>query len=229
MNIALILAGGSGTRMGINIPKQLLLLEGKPIVFHSLEAFNSHPLIDAIFVVCSSELVSTFQSFIVDFTKLKGIVIGGATRKSSCFNGLLEIKKHFEDDDIVLIHDAARPLISETIITNNIIAVKQFNACTTVIPVTDTILHSSDGKQIDSVLDRNCLYQAQTPQSFRLSLILSAHEGSSDDITDDTSLILAKNIPVEYVLGNKKNMKLTTIDDINMLTAFITKPPQKSD
>lgn len=221
MNIALILAGGYGTRMGIDIPKQLLLLKDKPVVCHSLQAFNSHPLIDAIFVVCSNEQVSSFKTFMADYSKLKGIAVGGTTRQRSALNGLLEIKKYYNNDDIVLIHDAARPLISEDIITNNITAVQMYNACTTVIPVTDTVLHSSNGEHIDYVADRAGLYQAQTPQSFRLGLILSAHIESCDEATDDTSLLLKQNIPVKYVLGDKKNMKLTTYDDIKLLSAFM--------
>lgn len=224
MNIALILAGGSGTRMGAKLPKQLLLLNDKPVLAYSLEAFQQNENIDAIFVVGSKDIVSSLNEFFDEsfgFTKLQPIILGGETRKDSSINGLREIAKHYANDDIVLIHDAARPLISQKIINENIACVKEFNACSTVIPATDTILISQDNKDITSVADRSTVYLAQTPQSFKLSLILSAFENAPETATDDTSILLENNIPVKLVLGDKCNIKLTTPEDFTVIKAYL--------
>ena len=224
MNIALILAGGSGTRMSSKTPKQLLSLNGKPVITYSLEAFQKNKDIDAIYVVCSKNIIDSLNIFFdksFGFTKLQPLVLGGETRKDSSFNGLKQISANHSPNDIILIHDAARPLVSQEIIDANIQCAKDSNACATVIPATDTVLVSTDGKNIVDVADRSTMYLAQTPQTFKLSVVLSAFENSTVTATDDTSIVLNDDVPVKLILGNKRNIKLTTHDDFIIVKAYI--------
>lgn len=234
MNIALILAGGQGARMGSDVPKQFLPLYGKPVIMYSMTAFQNHPMIDEIYIVCQSDWVDRMNVLFnseYGLTKLKKIIAGGETRKQSSYNGLVEIERCHSQDDVILIHDSARPLITERIITDNITSVLSHDASATVIPSTDTILMSLDGEMVLSGPPRSTLFSAQTPQSFKLGLILSAHrsfdiltlgtENSQMEITDDAGLLLNQDIPVKLVLGDKKNIKITTQEDIAIVSSYL--------
>lgn len=224
MNVALILAGGTGNRMGSDCPKQLMPLCDMPVICHSLNTFQQHDSIDAIFVVCNKNSAKDYDFLYTaqySFTKLQPLVCGGDTRKQSSNRGLLSIKSKFGADCIVLIHDAARPFVSDKIISDNIDMCKQFGACTTAIPATDTLLISHDGSTFDGVSDRNLHYFAQTPQTFKLAAILSAHQNSHNNATDDTTLLLEKGMPVHIVMGSKQNIKLTTPDDFALAKSFL--------
>lgn len=225
-NIALVLAGGSGVRMGNDTPKQFLPLNGKPVILYSLLAFQNHPHIDSIFIVGPKnylDKLSELKQPTYGLTKLKGVICGGESRKQSSFNGLVEIEKIAHKTDIVLIHDAARPLVSEKIISDNIIAAQQHGACATVIPVTDTIMVATETKTVSQIPPRNMLYAAQTPQSFQLNVILSAHRSLIDfkEVTDDAGLLVHKQIPVVLVDGDRKNIKLTTAEDLDLIKSYM--------
>lgn len=211
MNIAIILSGGRGTRMGCTTPKQQLLLCSKPVLLHSLETFENHPQIDAIYVVGDCTPMP-------EITKLRAIVVGGNSRSESSLCGLNEVARDFSGDDIVLIHDAARPLVSEKIITYCIQSAIKYGAATTALPITDTIL-VANGEVITGVVDRTVHFAAQTPQAFRLSLIMSVRR--DDTATDDATLVLNSGHPVHMVMGEKRNMKLTTMDDMALLEQFV--------
>lgn len=227
-NIALILAGGAGTRLGNDIPKQFLPLLGKPVIMYSILAFQNHPMIDAIYIVCKESWISQLsilKESSYNLTKLRDIVSGGETRRQSSFKGIERISHDFSQSDIVLIHDAARPLVTEKVIADNIAAAQQFGACTTALCVNDTILMSSDGLYIDSIPPRHTMLAAQTPQSFKLGLIYDAHTSFSDvdesAITDDTALLVHKHIPVAIVKGDRRNMKLTTQEDFEQIKSLL--------
>ena len=229
MNIGLILAAGSGSRMGnADKPKQFLPIYGKPLMIHTIEAFEVHEGIDAIVIVTNDVYVDQVKVWCkqYDLLKVKAVVPGGNERQISVYNGLQAVKKIAKsNDDIVVIHDAARPLISQSIISNNIKACEEFDAVDTVIQASDTIVHSSDAKTIDSIPLRKELYQGQTPQTFKLSLILNAHEeaikNNLPDVTDDAKLVLSLGKPVHLVEGSKQNFKITTFDDLMMLKALL--------
>ena len=229
MNIGLILAAGSGSRMGnADKPKQFLPIYGKPLMIHTIEAFEVHEEIDAIVIVTNQDYVDQVKVWCkqYDLLKVKAVVAGGNERQISVYNGLQAVKKIAKsDNDIVVIHDAARPLISQSIITNNIKACEEFDAVDTVIQASDTIVHSSDAQNIDSIPLRKELYQGQTPQTFKLSLILNAHEeaikNNLPDVTDDAKLVLSLGKPVHLVEGSKQNFKITTFDDLMMLKALL--------
>ena len=181
MNIALIVAAGSGSRMGnADKPKQFLPIYGKPLMIHTIEAFEVHDEIDAIVVVTNEAYIDQVKVWCkqYDLGKIKAVVAGGDSRQISVHNGLQAVKALSKDpkNDIVLIHDAARPLISQRIITDNIRVCEKYDAVDTVIKASDTIVRSVNEESISDIPARNELYQGQTPQTFKLSLILDAHE-----------------------------------------------------
>lgn len=227
MNIAVILAGGSGTRMGSDIPKQFIDIYGKPMIIHTIESFDVNSNIDKIVIACKEEWQEDLKIWIRKFglNKVKYIVSGGATRQESVYNSIRALDGVCTGDDILVIHDAARPLISQRIINENIEGAKEYGAVDTVIPSADTIVRSLDGKTINNVPVRSELYLGQTPQSFKYDLIKSAHEASiensTSDATDDCQLILGINKNVHLVNGDKLNFKITTFEDLLLLKSVI--------
>ena len=230
MNIALIVAAGSGSRMGnADKPKQFLPIYGKPLMIHTIEAFEVHDEIDAIVVVTNEAYIDQVKVWCkqYDLGKIKAVVSGGDSRQISVHNGLQAVKAISKDpkNDIVLIHDAARPLISHRIITDNIRVCEKYDAVDTVIKASDTIVRSVNEETINDIPARNELYQGQTPQSFKLSLILDAHEyvktHEVNNVTDDCKLVLSLGKEVRLVEGSKQNFKITTFDDLMMLKALL--------
>ena len=228
MNIAIILAGGKGIRMGIvDQPKQFIDIYGKPIVVHTIEAFDIHEQIDAIAVVCLKEWHEDIKIWTrkYELNKIKWIVDGGETRQESVLNGLKAIEEDISPEDIVVIHDAARPLISHRIIIDNIEGARKYGAVDTVIPASDTIIQSIDDETISSIPVRKELYIGQTPQSFIYSTIYDAHNKASkselQDSTDDCRLVLNYGKNVHLVNGDKLNFKITTMEDLLLLKSII--------
>lgn len=229
MNIALILAAGSGTRMGnTNKPKQFLSIYNKPLIVHTIEAFEMHDDIDMILIVTNDTYIDDVKIWCkqYDLTKVQYIVAGGSSRQESVYNGLKKLEKiGTKDDDIILIHDAARPLISQTIITDNIESCKKYHAVDTVIPSSDTIIRSVDKETICEIQKRSEQYQGQTPQSFTFKVINDAHEYAkkinNTETTDDCRLVLNMGKEVHLVNGSKLNFKITTFDDLMMLKALL--------
>lgn len=227
MNIAIILAGGSGTRMGSDIPKQFIDIYGKPLIIHTLESFDINSSIDYMVVVCKEEWKEDLKIWIRQYgiNKVKWIVNGGKTRQESIYNALKNIDSECTSESIVLIHDAARPLISQRIIEENVLKAKEFGAVDTVIPTADTIVRSSNGEFIDNVPVRRELYLGQTPQSFKYNLIMKAHKNALNknkkDATDDCQLVLDLDEKVYFVNGDKLNFKITTFEDLLLLKSVI--------
>ena len=226
MNIALIVAAGSGTRLGGDRPKQFILVNDKPLMIYTIEAFNSNALIDAIVVVTNKDYIKQVNEWcrIYDLDKVKLVVAGGSTRQQSVYNGLMAAKSLCSNinKDIVLIHDGARPLVSDDIINNNIEGCRRHNATCTVIKTKDTIVKSSNNTTVDDVANRNELYQVQTPQAFKLALILDAHQRSSgNSATDDAQLVLSLGQEVYFVAGNSLNLKVTTEEDLSLFKALL--------
>lgn len=229
MNIALILAAGIGSRMGnVDKPKQFLPIYGKPLMVHTIEAFENHDEIDSMVVVTNEEYIDQVKVWCkqYDLSKVKAVVNGGESRQASVFNGLNAIKSIIKDDnDIVLIHDAARPLISYKIISDNISACKKYHAVDTVIKASDTIVRSTNSSTITDIPIRKELYQGQTPQTFVFSLIYDAHLKALgnviNNVTDDAKLVLSLGHDVYLVEGSKQNFKITTFDDLMILKALL--------
>lgn len=165
-NIALLIAGGSGNRMGQSIPKQFLTVNERPVIVYTLEAFQRHPEIDSIAVVCIDGWQSVLQAYANQFniTKLQYIVSGGKNGQDSIRNGVYELERHFKSDDIVLIHDAIRPMISADIISDCIRITKEKGNATTVIPCAEAMLKTENGENSTGSYPRDFLKRTQTPQ-----------------------------------------------------------------
>ena len=228
MNIALIIAGGVGARMNQDIPKQFINVYDKPVIIYTLEAFQKHPNIDAIEVVCLDGWHDILRAYSKQFgiTKLESIVSGGAVGQESIRNGLFDIAtRHNDPDDIVLIHDAIRPMVSSDIISDNIRVCRQYGNAITVIPCTAAMLKTADGLVSDTTIPRDNLKSTQTPQTFFLKEIVEAHKealkrGITNSIASCTMYIeLGK--PVYMSIGSEKNLKLTTSEDIEIFMALL--------
>ena len=226
-NIALITAAGKGTRLqGFGLPKQFLRINGKPMLVYCAETFNKCELIDGILIITSKEYIEEVDRLCRQYNinKLIAVVEGGQTRQQSVFNGLMALKEHgVTDDDIVLIHDAARPLIDESIIRDNIDACLKYDAVETVIPASDTIIRSKEGQIVDEIPNRDGLYQVQTPQTFKYKLIFDAHRRFEHLklATDDAQLVHNMGKPVHLVEGSIKNLKITTIEDLQLIKSLL--------
>ncbi len=250
MNYALILAGGVGSRMGADVPKQFIEVGGKPIIIHSLERFAAHSDIDSIFVVCIEEWQPLLEKQIAEFglSKVTKILPQGRDRRESSYIGIKAIAEDAEirgaslKDSVVLIHDAARPLVTAEIISENIADAKRYGACETVCKMADTVIKSEDGftRAITDIVPRESLFRVQTPQSFTLDVILSAHENyikilaeceqlgdNAPEITDDAGLVLLLGKEVKLTDGSSLNIKLTTREDIDFFAAVTLKNNEK--
>ena len=229
MNIALILAAGTGSRMGnADKPKQFLPIYGKPLMIHTVEVFEMHNEIDEIVIVTNESYIDQVKVWCkqYDLSKVRAVVAGGDSRQKSVYNGLKAVGELVSSkDDVVVIHDAARPLISSKIISDNIEACLKFGAVDTVIKASDTIIKSKDSEVINDIPNRSELYQGQTPQTFKYSIIKDAHEKALKDalpnVTDDAKLVLSFGIDVHLVPGSAQNFKITTFDDLMMLKALL--------
>lgn len=231
MNIALVLASGIGSRLvGISVPKQFLVVNNKPLMVYSLEVLNSNDNIDAIVITTNEDRVDEVKEICERFSlnKVSLIIPGGKSRQESVYKGLLAIKQLAKTpDDVVLIHDSARPLINQRIVNDNIKAVYLYSAVETAIKVSDTIAVVDEEKELKQTLNRDELYQVQTPQTFKLSLILEAHEKALKDgvqnASDDAQLITRLNMGVQIVEGEKSNFKVTTMDDLKLFETMLKK------
>lgn len=227
MIFALIVAAGKGLRFGEEIPKQFLMCKNRPILYYTIKAFEDNKNIDQIIIVASPDYIDLVKSYInkYELKKVTKIVEGGPTRQLSVFNGLKAIKEISSKGDKVLIHDGARPLISQNIIEENILALTSHSFVCTVQADADTTYLSKDQKSIDSILNREELFLAQTPQSFDFDEIYKLHFEAfkNNDInnTDDASLALKNNRKVFLVQGNKYNFKITKKEDFHLFELLI--------
>ena len=178
MNIALIIAGGSGQRMNQDIPKQFLNVNDKPVIIYTLEAFQRHPNIDKIEVVCLDGWQEILRAYCKQFgiTKLANVVEGGENGQSSIRNGLWDLKEMYDENDLVLIHDAIRPMVSEEIISDAIRVCKKYGNSISVIPCAEAMLKTEDGVSSLEQIPRDNLKRTQTLQIFVLKDIVAAHE-----------------------------------------------------
>lgn len=228
MNIAVIFAGGKGERMNIrSLPKQFLEYRDKPIIIYTLELFDRHPQIDCIVVACIKEWIPYLQQIVRKFEikKVSGIVPGGETGQDSIYNGLSEAKRISHDEnDIVLIHDGVRPLITGQTITDNIVRVKEAGSCITCSPTTETFLVSHDGGELEIPSRKDSLV-ARAPQSFFLKDVLSAHETAMregcHDYIDTCTMMHHYGFKLSTVIGPSENIKITTPFDFYIFKAIM--------
>lgn len=226
-NIALLIAGGSGNRMGQNIPKQFLTVNERPVIIYTLEAFQKHPEIDEIAVVCIDGWQSVLQAYANQFniTKLKHIVAGGKNGQDSIRNGVYELEKFHSPDDIVLIHDAIRPMVSAEIISDCIRVTKEKGNAITVIPCAEAMMQTEDGQVSVGSYPRDRLKRTQTPQGFHIGDICDLHrkalEAGITNSVASCTLMIEMGRQVYFSIGSEKNIKLTTVEDIDIFKALL--------
>jgi 2-C-methyl-D-erythritol 4-phosphate cytidylyltransferase len=222
---ALIPAAGMGKRMGANSNKQYLLLDGMPILAHTLRVFEQAPFIAGIYLVSPEQEIPFCQGEVVErygFTKVRAIVAGGAERQHSVKNGL-DAMRGIGEDDLVLIHDGVRPFVPVEVLQRAAAAADQFGGAVVAVPVKDTVKVARDGI-ITSTPPREELWLAQTPQAFRYGLIRAAHEKAAAEGflgTDDASLMEWLGWQLRVVMGDYRNIKITTPEDMILAEAFL--------
>lgn len=227
-----ILAGGVGSRMRLaDMPKQFLPLGNRPVIIHTLERFLECESLDKIYVGVHASWID-FMDEILDqhlcsFRDRICVVSGGADRNGTIFNIIAAIEEHFgeSEDHIIVTHDSVRPFVDLRIIEKNIVAAKEYGAVDTVMPASDTIVVSENGQTISDIPNRSKLYQGQTPQSFKISLLKSLFATLTDDekgiLTDASKICVIRNYPVHMVMGSDINMKITTPGDYEIAKALV--------
>ena len=227
MNVVLLTAAGSGTRMHQDIPKQFIHIEDKPIIVHTMEAFQKHPSIDAIIVVTIDSWVEVLKAYAKQFniSKLKWVVDGGKTGQESIWNGLVELKKHLSDSDTIMVHDGNRPMISSEVISNSLATFKEYGNAVAVIPCTEVVFESEDGISSCTSTDREKLFRTQTPHTYSLGDLYNAHiEAQKKGITNTAaSCMLMKELgkTTYFSKGSEENIKITTIEDLKIFQALL--------
>ena len=229
MNVALIIAGGVGSRMGQDIPKQFINIYDKPILIYTLEGFQKHPLIDAIEVVCIDGWHDVLWAYSkqFDISKLKWVVSGGETGQESIRNGVYNLEGIIDDDDIVIIHDGIRPLVDETVLTDVIMKCKKYGNAVTSLPYNEQIFVVDDEKSTTKFIPRETLRRVSTPQAYKFGKIDEKyHEAFEKEIgiygshyTNTMMVELGERL--YFANGSDKNIKLTTKDDLEMFKAYL--------
>lgn len=231
MNIAIIIAGGSGSRMGQSIPKQFITIHDKPILIYTLEGFQRHPMIDAIEVVCIEgwqEVVWAYaQQFNID--KLKWIVTGGSSGQESIRNGVFNLEGKCADDDIVIIHDGIRPLVEDFVLTDVIDVARQKGNGVTSMPYNEQIfiINESDPSTTRQYIPRETLRRVATPQAYRFSkLDWAYHEAFEKEIgiygsSYTNTMMVELGEILHFAAGSDKNIKLTTKDDLELFKGYL--------
>ena len=230
MNIALITAAGKGERTKQDIPKQFLHIENKPLIIYTLEAFETHPAIDTIMVVCLEGWLDILWIYAKQYgiSKLEWIVTGGASGQESIHNGIIELERHCLASDTVLIHDGNRSLVSQEIISNGFSVYAQYGSAVAAIPCTEVVFKSKDGETAEKEVPHNLLFRTQTPHIFRLEKLLWAHGEAErrgiQSLTATCALMQALGETIHFSRGSEKNIKITTVDDIDIFRALLTLP-----
>lgn len=235
MNIALLTAGGSGNRMGQDIPKQFMCIDNKPIIIYTLQAFQYSPDIDVIAIVCLDGWNVILQAYANQFniTKLKWIFAGADTNQGSIKNGVVGLKEvGCSETDIVLVHDGVRPLVSQEIISNNIKTCEKYGSAVTGLMCKEAIMERVDENVHEIDIPRERLVRTQTPHTYRLGTLLDAHiKAEQLHITNTVAsctLFAALGIKEQYLVqGSEKNgLKLTKPEDVELFKALIHTNPE---
>ena len=227
MNIVLLTAAGSATRMHQDIPKQFIHVDDRPIIIHTMEAFQKHPSIDAIIVVTLESWTEVLWAYAKQFniTKLKWVVPGGATGQDSIFCGLSALKENVSDDDLVMIHDGNRPLVSSDIISDSLVTFEKYGSAVAAIPCTEVVFVSDDKIKSKESIDRSRLMRTQTPHSYKFGELYNAHlEAQAKGITSTAaSCELMKELGKEtyFSKGSEENIKITTLDDLKIFKSIL--------
>lgn len=229
MNIALVIAGGSGKRMGQDIPKQFLEVNGKPILVYTLEAFQNHPLIDAIEVVCIDGWHDVLREYAkkYDITKLKWIVLGGETGQQSIRNGVFNLEGKCGENDVIIVHDGIRPIVDDSVLTDVIEKSKEYGNAVTSMPYNEQIFLIDDDISTTQYIPRETLRRVSTPQGYKFGkLDWAYHEAFKKNIgisgsSYTNTMMVELGERLYFAKGSEKNIKLTTKEDIEMFKALL--------
>lgn len=227
-NIAILTAGGIGNRTHQDIPKQFINVNNKPILIYTLEAFQSHPNIDEICVSILEGWDQILWAYAKQFniTKLKYVVNGGKTGQESIFNGLKAIRDKHSDDDIVIIHDGNRPMVEADVITDNLVKQKKNGSAVASISCTEVVFVSQNKVDSNKSIPREDLQRTQTPHSYYLGELWDAHIEAQKRGIENTaascSLMEALGKKTYFSKGSEKNLKITTVEDIEIFKALLS-------
>lgn len=229
MATALIIAGGVGKRMGMDIPKQFIMVDGKPIIIYTLESFQAHPDVDQILVVCKEGWDETLWGYVHQYKldKVKWIIKGGTLGQYSINNGVQFLKDHCDDDDIVVIHDGIRPLVDELVLSDVIVKAKEYGNAVTSMPYNEQIFVIKTEETTTQYIDRNTLRRVSTPQAYQFGKLSWAYDKAvAEDIgmTDSSytnTMMVDLGETLHFAAGSDKNIKLTSTGDLQMFKAYL--------
>ena len=216
---AIVVAAGSSTRMGGG-DKLLMTAGGRAVLAHSIAAFEAHADIEAVVVVASEANAEAVRAIAGEFRKAR-VVLGGPRRRDSVLYGL----EALEECEIVVVHDGARPLVTEELIEAAIEGARETGASLCAVPVSDTVKRSEPNGLVRGTVSREDLWLAQTPQAFRRDVLLRAHKAHDIDATDDAALVELIEEPVRLVMGSRENIKVTTVEDMALVEALLSARP----
>ncbi len=233
MNVAIIIAGGSGRRMGMDIPKQFINVYEKPVLMYTLEGFQSHPMIDEIVVVCIEGWHDVVWAYAKQcgITKLKKIISGGETGQESIRNGVYALEGICKEGDTVIIHDGIRPLVDASVLTDVIQTCKKYGNAVTSLPYNEQIfvVDENDPSTTVQYIPRETLRRVSTPQAYEFNKLDSAyHEAFEKEIgiygsSYTNTMMVELGERLHFASGSDKNIKLTTKDDLEMFKAYLKK------
>lgn len=231
MNIAIIIAGGIGSRMGLEIPKQFINVYDKPILIYTLESFEKHPNIDIIELVCIDGWHDVIKAYAKQFniTKLKWIVSGGNTGQESIRNGVYNLEGKCHPDDTIIIHDGIRPLVDESVLTDVIVKCKKYGNAVTSMPYNEQIfvIDENDSMTTTKYIPRETLRRVSTPQAYQFKKLDNAYHEAFDKKIGIYGSSYTNTMMVElgeklyFAAGSDKNIKLTTKDDLELFKAYL--------
>ena len=229
MNVALIIAGGIGSRMHQEIPKQFINVYDKPVLVYTMEAFQRHPMIDAIEVVCLDGWHDILWAYAKQYgiTKLKWVVSGGKTGQESIRNGVYFLEDKCSPEDIVIVHDGIRPLVDDTVLSDVIIKCEQYGNAVTAMPYNEQIFVADDEISTVKYIPRETLRRVSTPQAYRYDLLDEKyHEAFEKKIgiygsSYTNTMMVELGVRLYFAAGSDKNIKLTTTDDLELFKAYL--------
>ena len=230
MNAAIIIAGGTGNRMQMDIPKQFIHIYDKPVIIYTLQGFQRHPEIDKIGVVCLSGWEDTLRSYAAQYgiTKLEWIIPGGSTGQESIRNGVYKFAEQLTADDIAIIHDGIRPMVDSSVLSDVIRVCNMHGNGVTSTPFTEQIFRSNpDGKTTNEFILRESVRKVATPQAYKFGILLDAYKRAfAEEIgiygsSYTNTMMVELGHTLYYAAGSDKNIKLTTKDDLELFKAYL--------
>jgi 2-C-methyl-D-erythritol 4-phosphate cytidylyltransferase len=229
VNVAVIIAGGSGNRMNMDTPKQFVTIFDKPVIIYTLEAFQKHPEIDAILTVCLEGWEETLQSYANKYhiDKLKWIVPGGNSGQESIRNGVYRLESVCKEDDMVVIHDGVRPLVDAGVLSDVLVTCKKYGNAVTSLPYNEQIFKKDDDISTCEYIPRETLRRVSTPQAYRFGKLIWAYKKAFDEEIGIYGSSYTNTMMVDlgerlyFAAGSDRNIKLTTQEDLDTFKAYL--------